>query len=273
MEKIALPQKIKFEKGEQPNQEIVTIEPCYPGYGITLGNSLRRALLSSLSGAAVIGVKIEGADHEFMTIPHVKEDVLEIIMNLKQLRLKVHSDQTIKLTLDVHGEKTVTAADIESNSQVEITNPELMIANITDMAGNLKMEISVQAGRGYETIEGREKTKHEIGYIEIDSAFSPIMNVGLQVDNVRVGKMTNWDKLIMTVTTDGSISTEQAFTDSVNILIEQFSALLAAPAAKKSQEEASDEADSEEEEAEEESDDEDGDEQESKKKRGRPKKG
>lgn len=272
MEKIALPQKIKIEKGEQPNQEIVTIEPCFPGYGITLGNSLRRVLLSSLPGAAVVGVKIEGADHEFMTVPHVKEDVLEIIMNLKQLRLKVHSDQVVKLELDVHGEKIVTAADIESNSQVEIINPDLEIANITDMAGNLKMEISVMAGRGYETIEGREKIKHEIGYIEIDSAFSPVLNVGLQVENARVGKMTNWDKLVMTIITDGSITTEQAFTDSVNILIEQFGALLAAPAAKISEEAASEE-EAAEEVAEEESEDEDGDEQESKKKRGRPKKG
>jgi DNA-directed RNA polymerase subunit alpha len=271
MEKIALPQKIKIEKGEQPNQEIVTIEPCFPGYGITLGNSLRRVLLSSLDGAAVIGVKIEGADHEFMTVPHVKEDVLEIIMNLKQLRLKVHSDQVIKLELDVHGEKTVTAADIVSNSQVEIINTDLEIANITDMAGNLKMEISVQAGRGYETIESREKIKHEIGYIEIDSAFSPVLNVGLQVENARVGKMTNWDKLVMTIITDGSMTTEQAFTDSVNILIEQFGALLAAPAAKKSEEAVSSEEVTEEI-AEEESEDEDGDEQESKKKRGRPKK-
>jgi len=272
MEKIALPQKIKIEKGEQPNQEVVTIEPCFPGYGITLGNSLRRVLLSSLPGAAVIGVKIEGADHEFMTVPHVKEDVLEIIMNLKQLRLKVHSDQVIKLELNVHGEKVVTAADIEANSQVEIINKDLVIANITDMAGNLQMEISVQAGRGYETIESREKIKHEIGYIEIDSAYSPVMNVGLQVDNVRVGKMTNWDKLVMTIITDGTITTEQAFTDSVNILIEQFGALLAAPAAKKSEEAASEEEVTEDE-AEEESEDEDGDEQESKKKRGRPKKG
>ena len=225
MEKIALPQKIKFEKGELPHQEIVTIEPCYPGYGITLGNSLRRVLISSLPGAAVIGVKIKGADHEFMTMPHIKEDVLEIIMNLKKLRLKVFSAEVVKLELDVHGEKNVTAGDIEKNSEVEVVNPELSLANITDMAGNLKMEIFVARGRGYETVEGREKIKHEIGYIEIDSAYSPIMAVGVHVENARVGKMTNWDKLILDITTDGTIKVEDAFNDSVKILIEQFSSL------------------------------------------------
>lgn len=226
MEKIALPQKIKFEKGEQPDQTVVTIEPCYPGYGITLGNSLRRVLISSLPGAAVVGVKIKGADHEFMTLPHVKEDVLEIIMNLKLLRIKLHTDEVVKLELDVHGEKTVTAGEIEKNSEVEIENKDLVLANITDMAGNLKMEIFVSRGRGYETIESREKTKHDIGYIEIDSAFSPITAVGIQVENVRVGKMTNWDKLILNITTDGTTTAEVAFKDSVNILIEQFNALI-----------------------------------------------
>lgn len=225
MEKIALPQKIKFEKGEQPHQEIVTIEPCYPGYGITLGNSLRRVLISSLPGAAVIGVKIKGADHEFMTMPHIKEDVLEIIMNLKKLRLKVFTKEIVKLEIDVHGEKSVKAADIEKNSEIEVVNPELTLANITDMAGNLKMEIFVSRGRGYETVEGREKIKHEIGYIEIDSAYSPILAVGVHVENVRVGKMTNWDKLILDITTDGTIKVEEAFNDSVKILIEQFSSL------------------------------------------------
>lgn len=237
MEKIALPQKIKFEKGEQPNQEIVTIEPCFPGYGITLGNSLRRVLISSLPGAAVVGVKIKGADHEFMTLPHVKEDVLQIIMNLKELRLKLHSSEPVKLELDAHGEKTVTAADIIKNSEVEIVNSELELAQITDMAGNLKMDIYIAKGRGYETIESREKIKHEIGYIEIDSAFSPVLAVGINVENARVGKMTNWDKLVLTITTDGAITAETAFNDAVKILIEQFSALIGAKIEEKVEEE------------------------------------
>lgn len=228
MEKIALPKHIKFEKGEKPHEGVVIVEPCYPGYGVTLGNSLRRVLISSLPGAAVIGVKIKGANHEFMTVPNVKEDVLEILLNLKQLRLKVHSDEEVRLTLQVHGEKEVTAADIEKNAQVEVINTDMVIGHITDMSGSLEMEIIVQAGRGYETIESREKAqKHELGYIEIDSPYSPILNVGINVENVRVGKMTNWDKLILTITTDGTISVEDAFKQSVDVLIGQFQALSA----------------------------------------------
>lgn len=226
MEKIALPKQVKFEKGEKPHEGVVIVEPCYPGYGVTLGNSLRRVLISSLPGAAVVGAKIKGADHEFMTVPNVKEDILEILLNLKQLRLKVHSDEEVRLKLEVRGEKEVTAADIEKNAEVEVINKDLVIGHITDMSGSLEMEIIVQAGRGYETIESREhKEKHEIGYIEIDSAFSPVLNVGINVENVRVGKMTNWDKLVLTITTDGTISVEDAFLQSVNVLIGQFQAI------------------------------------------------
>jgi len=126
MNNIALPKKIEFQAGDKPFQKIVTIEPMYPGYGITLGNSLRRVLLSSLPGAAVIGVKIAGADHEFMALPNVKEDVLELILNLKQLHLKIHSDETVCLRLEAKGEKTVTAADCEKNRDVEVMNPRFV---------------------------------------------------------------------------------------------------------------------------------------------------
>lgn len=227
MKNIALPQKIDFKKDKEPNKCSVIIEPCYPGYGMTLGSSIRRVLLSSLPGAAVIGVKIKGADHEFMSLPHVKEDVLEILLNLKKLHIRAHSDETIKLELDVAGEKTVKASDINKNAQVEIANPDLILAHITDMAGNLKMEILVSPGKGYETIESREKEeKKEIGYIEIDSIFSPVLAVGFNVESVRVGKMTNWDKLIIDITTNGTISPENAFNESVKILIEQFNSLI-----------------------------------------------
>ncbi len=227
MQTIALPQKIKFEKGKEANQGIVTIEPCYPGYGTTLANSIRRVMLSSLPGAAVVGVKIKGADHEFMALPHVKEDVLEIILNLKELRLKLHSDETVKLELDIAGEKKVTAGDIKKNSAVEIANPDLVLANVTDMAGNLKMEIFVSQGLGYETIEERGKEeKKEIGYIETDSMFSPVLSVGVNVESVRVGKMTNWDKMILNITTDGTITPEESFNQTVKILIEQFNSLI-----------------------------------------------
>ncbi len=239
MKNIALPQKIEFKKGEKPNEKLVVIEPCYPGYGITIGNSLRRVLLSSLPGAAVVGVKIEGAEHEFSTLPHVKEDVLEIILNLKQLRLKVFSDEVVKLELDVHGKKEVKAKDIKKNSDVEIVNPDLTIAHITDMAGSLNMEIYVSKGIGYETIDNRENRKKEIGYIEIDSIFSPIVSVGVKVENVRVGKMTNWDKLILDITTDGTITPEDAFEAAVKILIEQFKALIGEKEKDKKQESSS----------------------------------
>lgn len=226
MQTIALPQKIKFTKGEEKNRSLVIIEPCYPGYGITLGNSIRRVLLSSLPGAAVVGVKIKGADHEFTNIPNIKEDVLEIILNLKQLRLKVHSDEVVKLELNVHGEKEAKAGDIEKNSLVEIINPSLVLARITDMAGNLSMEIYVSKGRGYETIESRTEKNREIGCIEMDSVFSPVLSVGINIENVRVGKMTNWDKLILNILTDGTITPEEAFGGAVNVLINQFNALL-----------------------------------------------
>lgn len=226
MQTIVSPKKIEFKKEKGQNQAVVSIEPCYPGYGVTLSNSLRRVLLSSLPGAAVVGVKIKGADHEFMALPHIKEDVLEIILNLKKLRLKVYSEEAVKLTLDVYGEKEVKAGLIEKNSQVEIINPDLTLAHITDMAGSLNMEIFVSQGRGYETIEERDRSeKHEIGYIEMDSIFSPVLSVGLNVENVRVGKMTNWERLVLNITTDGTITPEEAFKEAVEILVKQFSSL------------------------------------------------
>lgn len=226
MQNIALPKKIEFNKGKKENEAVVVVEPCYPGYGITLGNSLRRVLLSSLPGAAVVGVKIEGTDHEFTTLPHVKEDILETVLNIKQLRLKVFSDEVVKLELEAHGEKEVKASDIKKNSQVEITNPDLVIARITDMAGSLKMEIFVSNGRGYVTIENREQGEKEIGYIEVDSFFSPVLTASTNVENVRVGKMTNWDKLSLQIITDGTITPEDAFKQAAGILIEQFNALV-----------------------------------------------
>lgn len=228
MQTISLPKKIEFIKGKEPNQKSVIIEPCYPGYGLTLGNSLRRVLLSSLPGAAVVGVKIKGASHEFMALPNIKEDVLEIILNLKQLRLKIYGDEAVKLELDARGEKEAKAKDIKKNSQAEIVNPDLTLAHITDVAGSLNMEIYASRGKGYEMVESREEKKHEIGYIEIDSIFSPIRAVGINVENVRVGKMTNWDKLILDITTDGTITPEEAFNESVKILIKQFNFLIGA---------------------------------------------
>lgn len=227
MHSIALPKKISFTAGEESGSEVVVIEPLYPGYGTTLGNALRRALLSSLPGAAVVGIKIKGADHEFMALPNIKEDVLEIALNLKTLALRVHSDEVVRLELEVHGEKIVTAADIKASSDVEVVNQDLVLAHITDPAGSLVMEIFVSKGMGYETIENREKRNKEIGYIDIDSIFSPVLGIGITVENTRVGKMTNWDKLTLKIITNGSISAAEAFEQAAAILVEQFQSLIA----------------------------------------------
>ncbi len=227
MEKIALAKKIEFKKGSSSNEGSVIIEALYPGYGNTLGNSLRRVLLSSLPGAAVVGVKIKGAKHEFMALPGIKEDVVDIILNLKQLRLKILSDtdDIIKLELNVQGKKQVTAKDIKKDSQIEIVNPDLSLATITDPTGNLSMEIYVSRGRGYSLIDKDKKESKEVNYMEMDSVFSPISLVSYNVENVRVGKMTNWDKLVLEIKTDGTISIEDAFSQAVEILLSQFKAL------------------------------------------------
>lgn len=228
MEKIALPKKIEFKQSDASNEGIVVVEPLYPGYGNTIGNSLRRVLLSSLPGSAVVGVKIKGAKHEFMAMPGIKEDVMDIILNIKKLRIKVlaDTDEVIKLELNVKGKKQVTAADIKKDSQVEVISSDLVLANITDPAGNLSMDIYVSRGRGYFLADKSKKTNKEVDYMEIDSIFSPVVGVSYKVENVRVGKMTNWDKLILEIKTDGTISLEDSFNQSVEIMIDQFNSLV-----------------------------------------------
>ena len=226
MEKIALPQKMTALPGSQLNEELIIVEPFFPGYGTTVGNALRRVLLSSLPGAAVVGVKVSGAEHEFMGLPGIQEDILAIVLNLKKLRLQIFSEEICKLTLDVSGKKVVTAADITPNSQVEIINSDLVLANLTSSDAVLTMEIFVSNGRGYEMVENRPKVKKEIGYIEIDSIFSPVLSVSIDVESARVGKMTNWDKLVLNIKTDKTITPKEAFEQSIKILVDQFSALL-----------------------------------------------
>jgi len=225
MQKIALPKKIEFKAGEDAGEGQVIIEPLYSGYGMTLGNPLRRILLSSLPGAAVIGVKIKGVSHEFMALPGVKDDILEIILNLKQLRLKMMGDEEEgTLVLKAKGKGKVTAADIEKNSNIVVVNPELLLAELTDDNASLEMEIFVKEGRGYKMSEGG-KRDNEIGYIEIDSIFSPVLSVSIDVEDARVGKMTNWDKLILNIKTDKTITPQEAFEESVKILVDQLSSL------------------------------------------------
>lgn len=226
MNNIALAKKLSFVPTEDKNRKHAVLEPLAPGYGTTLGNALRRVLLASLPGAAVVGAKIEGASHEFMGLPNVKEDVLEILLNLKKVRLKLDDGvDEAKLELSVFGDKVATAGDIVKQAGVQISNPECVIAHLTDMSGKLTMEIFVRRGLGYETIESREEKKKELGFIDIDSIYSPVLTVGLDVENVRVGKMVNWEKLILDIQTDGTITPEEALANANAILIEQFTAI------------------------------------------------
>ncbi|OIO45504.1 MAG: DNA-directed RNA polymerase subunit alpha [Parcubacteria group bacterium CG1_02_37_51] len=220
---ITPPDKIKFNKISDVKSEVI-IEPCYPGFGVTIGNSLRRVLLSSLDGAAIVGFKIAGVDHEFSTIPFVKEDAVDIILNLKKIRLKLLSEQEedFKLTLSASGKKVVTAGDITKDSNIEIANPDQIIATLTDDKAKFEMEIFVREGRGYVTVEQRDKEKLEIGTISVDSLYSPVVNVGFQIESTRVGEMTNYEKLIMTIETNGTISPEEAIAQSVALLVDQY---------------------------------------------------
>ena len=219
---IDLPSKIEFSKLTDREATLV-VEPLFPGYGTTIGNALRRVLLSSLPGAAVTAVKIKGVDHEFSTVPGVKEDVVEIILNLKKLRLTVHSDQAIKLVLKKTGAGAVMAEAIETPSEVEIVNKDQLIATLTSKQAKLEMEITVQAGRGYVPVEQRDKEKLDIGTIAVDAIFSPIRSVSFQVENIRVGQMTDYDKITMQIRTDGTIPPKQAVDQAAKILVDHFS--------------------------------------------------
>ncbi len=226
MEQIFLPTKIEYQEDKE-NKGTIIIEPCYPGYGTTWGNAIRRVLLSSLSGAAVDAVKIKGVRHEFSTIPYVKEDVLQIVLNLKLLRLKLLytegvKNEPVKLKLSVQGEKKVTAADFEKNADVEIVNPELHLATLTDKKAKLEMEVTVKQGVGYVPSEEKDRIGIDLGTIVMDSIFSPILKVGYRVEKIRVGQRTDFDKLILEITTDGTIPPWQAFLKATGMLVEQF---------------------------------------------------
>src|SRR6185436_20702587 len=218
MENIPLPKKVSFEDLGN-NKYKAVMEPLYPGYGVTLGNSLRRVLLSSLPGAAVVAVKIKGVDHEFSTIPNVKEDVIEIILNLKQLRMKVHATGPVKLEMKVKGEKAVTGADFKKNADVEIMNPDMHLATLDNKSADFEMEVIVQTGRGYVPVEQREHEKLDIGMIGIDAIYSPVRLVNYEINNVRVGQITNYDELILTIETDGTIDGKDAIDQATRILI------------------------------------------------------
>lgn len=224
MEQLPLPKIYKFVK-EEGNHSVFVLEPCYPGYGVTIGNAMRRVLLSSLPGAAVTAVKIKGIDHEFSTVPNVKEDIVEIILNLKQLCLTSRSPEPVRLNLKAKGDKKVTASQIAKNDLVEIANPDLHIATLDGKNADFELELVVEQGRGYVPVEAREDEKMEIGMIAIDAIYTPIRNVNFSVENVRVGKMTNYDRLTLNIVTNGTITGKEALDQAAKITIEHFKLL------------------------------------------------
>lgn len=219
---IPLPSGTKIKESQNGKRAIFEIGSLYPGYGATIGNSLRRVLLSSLEGAAVTQVKIEGVQHEFSTIDGVMEDVINIILNLKQLNFKVFSDEPQKATLSVKGEKEVKAGDFNFPTQVEIVNPEAPIATLTDKDAKLEMEVKIEKGIGFVLAEEMKQTKEEVGQITIDAIFTPVKAVDFGVRNMRVGERTDFDRLTIEVETDGSITPEKAFDNACEILIQHF---------------------------------------------------
>lgn len=207
---------------EEENLGVFEIENLFAGYGITLGNALRRILLSSLPGAAVTQVKIKGVDHEFSTIPNVIEDVVEILLNIKKLRLRLHTDEPQTVVLRAKGETKVTAKDIEKHSQVDVINKDLHIATLTSKKAELEIELRVERGLGYEPIEMRKKEKLPIGAIALDAFFSPVKKVSFVSENMRVGDRTDYNKLKIVIETDGSLTPEDALQRAARILVQHF---------------------------------------------------
>lgn len=208
---------------KQGNKAVFEIEGLYPGYGVTISNTLRRVLLSSLEGTAITHVKIKGVSHEFSTIPGVLEDVIIILLNLKKIRFKNFSDEPQQIVIKQKGEKVVKAGDFEVSPELEIKNPEMPIATLTSKSAQLQIEALVEKGVGYQSIEQREEKKREIGMMPVDATFTPVKKVSFRVENMRVGKRTDFDKLEMEIETDGTISPEEAFSEASKILLEHFS--------------------------------------------------
>lgn len=201
------------------------VEPLHTGYGMTLGNSLRRVLLSSIAGSAITSFKIEGVTHEFTTVPGVKEDVVDIMMNLKNVRVKMHAEEPVSLRLEKKGAGVVTAADIKANADVDIVTPDAVIATIDDPKASIVIDMMVDSGRGYRTIEESAAKRSHSDYIALDAPFSPVLRVRYKVENTRVGQATDLDKLSLTIDTDGSLSPREAFEEAAAILINQYTAL------------------------------------------------
>lgn len=200
------------------------IEPMHAGYGNTLGNSMRRVLLSSIRGGAIVAFRIEDATHEFTTVEGIKEDVVDIMLNLKGVRLRVHTDEPVELRLEKTG-GVITAGDIKANGEVEVVNPDHIIATIDDPNKTVIMDLVAEAGRGYQTIEESSANRLHSDMIALDAIFTPVLRVRYKVDSTRVGDETNLEKLALTVETDGTLTPREAFEEAAAILVSQYSAL------------------------------------------------
>ena len=218
---IPLPKKLKIIKKEK-DKATFEIEALYPGYGVTIGNSLRRVLLSSLEGAAITQVKIKNVSHEFSTIPNVFEDVINILLNLKQLRFKIFTKESQKAVLKIKGEKNVSGSDFKLPTQLDLVNKEAHIATLTDKKASLEIEIQVEKGIGYMPKEAMKKEKLEVGVILLDAIFTPVQRVSFKIENMRVGKRTDFDRLFLEIETDGTISPQEAFSKASEILLNHF---------------------------------------------------
>lgn len=228
MEYQRLSETVKIKKVSETEKEgVFEIEGLYTGYGLTLGNALRRVLLSSLPGAAITQIKIKGVDHEFSTVGGAKEDVVEIMLNLKKIRFRFFANEPQILTLKAKGEKKVTAGDIKTNAQVEVVNEEALIATLTAKNAELEMELTVEKGLGYVPVEARKTEKLPIKTIALDATFTPVVKVNFTVENMRVGNRTDYNRLRIHMETDGSIFPSSALHKSVNILKDHFDKILA----------------------------------------------
>ena len=210
------------------NSASFVIEPLQAGYGNTLGNSLRRVLLSSVKGGAIVAFRVEGSTHEFTTVPGIKEDVVDIMLNLKNVRVKVSTDESIELRIEKKGAGPITAADIKTTADVEVINPEQVIATIDDPKKSVVIDLVVESGRGYQTIEDSSVSRLHSDMIALDAMFTPVLRVRYKVDSTRVGQETNLDKLQVNVETDGSVSPREAFEEAAAILVNQYTALAGA---------------------------------------------
>ena len=222
---LILPEKPKLVFSEG-NKAVFEIKPLYPGYGVTLGNALRRVLLSSLVGAAITKVRIENVLHEFSTLPGVLEDVLDIALNLKKVRIKMEIEGPVELNLEAKGEKEVKAKDIKVVAGVSIVNPDHHLATLTDNKAELKMILTVEKGRGFLLAEERIKERLLPGEIVVDAIFSPVVNAVYEVENIRYQERTDYNLLRLTIETDGTKSPEECLEEAVKILIDQFNVFL-----------------------------------------------